>query len=66
MSHSFLRGMKMYQTKVVKKIKTRILNSVTFFFFRKSCPLLDNVEKYCTAGQGTDNNMAHAHYKINT
>jgi len=23
-------------------------------------PLLDNVEKFCTAGQATDDNMAHA------
>jgi len=22
---------------------------------------LDNLEKYCTAGQATDDNMAHAH-----
>jgi hypothetical protein len=26
------------------------------FFFRKSCRLWDNVEKYCTAGQATDVN----------
>jgi len=25
--------------------------------FRKSCCLLDNMEKYCTAGQTTDDNM---------
>jgi hypothetical protein len=30
------------------------------FFFRKSCLLCDNVEKYCGVGQGTDYNMAHA------
>jgi len=29
-------------------------------FFRKLCPLLDYVEKYGTAGQVTDDNMAHA------
>jgi hypothetical protein len=28
-------------------------------FFRKSCHLYDNVEKYCTVGQATDDNMAH-------
>jgi len=33
----------MFQTKVVEKIKTHILCSVTFF--RKSCRLWDNVEK---------------------
>jgi len=31
------------------------------FFFRKSSRLLDNVIRYCTAGQATDDNMAHAH-----
>jgi len=49
----------MFQTKVVEKIKTHILFSVTFF--RKSCRLWDNVEKCCRAGQDRDDNMAHAH-----
>jgi hypothetical protein len=45
----------MFQTKVVKKIKTHILCSITFF--RKSCRLWDNVEKYvATARQATDDN----------
>jgi hypothetical protein len=35
-------------------------------FFRKSCRLWDNVEKYGTAGQGTDGNMAHAHCVLDT
>jgi hypothetical protein len=35
--------------------------SFSNFFFRKSCRLWDNVEKYCTAGQATDDNMAHGH-----
>jgi len=43
----------MFQTKVVEKIKTHILCSITFFFW-KSCLLWDNVEKYCRAGQDTD------------
>jgi hypothetical protein len=30
-------------------------------FFRKSCCLWGNVEKYGTAGQATDDNTAHAH-----
>jgi len=30
-------------------------------FFFKSHRLWDNVEKYCTAGQATDDNMARAH-----
>ena len=37
-----------------------------FFFFRKSCRLWYNVEKYCTAGKATDDNMAHAHCVQNT
>ena len=28
------------------------------FFFRNFCHILDNVEKYCTAGKATDDNMA--------
>jgi len=35
-------------------------------FFRKSCRLWDNVEKYCRAGQGTYGNMAHAHCMLGT
>ena len=49
----------MFQTKVVEEIKIHILCSKTFF--RKSCRLLYNVEKYCRAGQVTGNNIAHAH-----
>jgi len=54
----------MFQTKVVEKIKTHILCSVTFL--RKSYGLWDNVENYCWAGQATDNNMAHAHCMLDT
>jgi len=49
----------------VEKIKTDILCSVTFFF-RKSCVLWHNVGKYCKAGQATDDNMAHAHWMLDT
>ena len=59
-AHFFLEW-EMFQTKVVEKIKTHILCSVTFFFFRKSCRLWDNVEKYGRAGQATYDNKAHAH-----
>jgi hypothetical protein len=34
------------------------------FFFRKSCLLWVNVQKYCRAGETTDDNMAHAHYML--
>ena len=33
------------------------------FFFLENCPLLDNVEKYCIAGQATDNNV-NQHVRI--
>ena len=36
------------------------------FFFRKERCLRDNLEKYCNAGQGTDNKMAHAHFTQGT
>jgi hypothetical protein len=50
----------MFHTRVVEKIKTHISRSVTFF--RKSCHLQDNMEKYGRARQATDdNNMANAH-----
>ena len=49
----------MLQTKVLENIETYILCSVTFFF--KSYHLRDDVEKYCRAGQATDENMAHVH-----
>jgi len=45
--------------KFVDKLQTHIWCSVTFF--RKSCRLWDNVEKYCRAGQAKAGNMAHAH-----
>jgi hypothetical protein len=53
----------MFQTKFVEKIKTHILYSI---IFRKSCRLRDKVEKYCTAGQATDDNMAHAFCMLET
>jgi hypothetical protein len=45
----------MFQTKVVEKIKTHILCSITLF--RKSCLLWDNVKKYGTVRQATDDNI---------
>jgi hypothetical protein len=59
--HFFLEC-EMFQTKVVEKNKTHILCSCDFF--RKSCRLWDNVEKCYRAGQVTDDNMAHAHCKL--
>ena len=44
----------MLQTKIVEKITTHALCSITFFL--KSCRLWDNVEKCCRAGQVTGGN----------
>jgi hypothetical protein len=44
---------KMFSIKVIEKIKTHILCFITFF--RKSCRLWDNVEKYCAAREATNN-----------
>ena len=60
----FFLELEMFQKKVVGKIKIHILCSVKVF--RKSCGLWDNVEKYCRAGQATDDNMAHAHGMLGT
>ena len=49
----------MFQAKIVEKIKTHILCSVTFFP-RKSWRLWENVENCDTATQATDDNTAHA------
>jgi hypothetical protein len=35
-------------------------------FLRKSYRLWDNVEKYCTAGQASDDDMVHAHCILDT
>jgi hypothetical protein len=58
-SHSILIRWEMFQTKAIEKIKTHILRSKPCFL--KSCRLGDNVEKYRGAGQGTEDNTAHAH-----
>jgi len=50
----------MFQTKAVEKIKTHVLDPITFFP-PYIVPLGDNVEKYCRGGQATDDSMAHAH-----
>jgi len=53
----------MFQAKVVEKIKTHILCSKFFFGNRAVC---DKVEKCCTAGQATDDNMVYAHCMLDT
>jgi len=45
----------MFHTAFLYKTKTHILCSITYF--RKSCRLWDDVEKYCRARQVTEENM---------
>ena len=54
----------MFRRRVVEKMKTHILCSISFS--RKSWGLWDNVEKYCRAGQATADNTAHAHCMLDT
>jgi hypothetical protein len=49
--------------KVVDKIEAHV-GSITFF--RKFFLLWDNTEKYCTAGQATDDNMVQGHLMLDT
>jgi hypothetical protein len=51
----FFLKWEMFQTKVVGKIKTHILCSITFS--RKSCSLWNSVEKYGTTRQATGDNI---------
>jgi hypothetical protein len=41
-----------------------VFKNISFPPPRKSHRLCDNMEKYCTDGQSTDDNMAHAHCVI--
>jgi hypothetical protein len=55
----FFLEWEIFETKILEKVRTYILFSN--FFFRNTCRLWDKVEKYSRDGQGTDDNMAHAH-----
>ena len=57
-SLSVLLRMTNVSGKFVEEIKTHFVFSN--FFLWKSCRLWENVEKYCRAGQATDDNMACA------
>ena len=46
-----------------KNCKVGQATNDNIYFFSK---LLDNVEKYCRAREATDDNMAHAHYMLDT
>ena len=49
--------MRKFSDKIRREYQKRILCLKTFF--RKSCRLRDNVEKYGTVGQATDGIMGH-------
>jgi hypothetical protein len=53
----------MFHTKVVEKIKTHMLRSVTF---SKIVPFTRKCRKNFRAGQATDDNTAHAHCMLDT
>ena len=63
-SHSLLLRMRNVSDKIHKGNQdTHFVFSN--FFFQKSCRLRYNVEKYCRAGQTTDDSMEHAHCMLN-
>jgi len=51
----FFLEQEMFQRKVIEKIKTHVLCSVPFL--KNSNCLWDNVDKYCTARQATDDSI---------
>ena len=61
---AFFLERELLQTKVIEEIKSQI--HVQLFYFLKLCLLWDNVEKYCNAGQATDDNVEHARWKMDT
>jgi hypothetical protein len=63
-SRSDLLRMRTVSESTAEEIKTRI--SCSIIFFRKSYSLWDNVERYCTARQATDDNMAHERCMLDT
>jgi len=56
----FFLEWEMFQIEVAEEIKKKIYVQL-LFFCRKSCCLWDNLEKYGTARQATDDSMALAH-----
>jgi pyruvate kinase len=60
----FFLEWEMFQIKVIDKIKRHILCSINFFFGNSA--FYDNVEKYSRAEKAADDNMAHAHFMLDT
>jgi hypothetical protein len=51
--------MRIFQRKVVEKIQTHFMFNKFYFENRAVYEIM--WKKYCTAGQATDDNLAHAH-----
>ena len=62
-SRSFLLRMRIVSAKsCIENQNTHfVFSNFLFFFFSKIVPCMRYAEKYCTAGNDTDDNMAHAH-----
>ena len=56
----------MFQAKVVEKIKNTYFVFSNFFFFQNRAGFEIMCKNYCTAGQGTDGNMALARGVLST
>ena len=56
LAHIFLER-EMFHKKVVQNMKTHILCSATFFSWKKTCRLGENVEKCGTPRQDTDDDI---------
>ena len=60
----FFLEWEIFRTKVVNKIKTHILRSITFLL--KSCCIRHNVGKFCSARQVINDNIVQAHCMLDT
>ena len=65
-SRPFLLRITNVSHKKLHRKQKHTLCSVTFFLFRKSSRLWDNVGKHCIARQAKDDDMAHAHCMLDT
>jgi len=63
LAHFFLE-VEMFQIKSRRENETRSWTLITFF--RKSCRLWGNVEKYCRVWQTRHDNMVHAYCRMDT
>jgi hypothetical protein len=57
----FFLEWEIFRTKLVQKNQNTLFR-FSNIFFRKSCRLLNTVEKYSRVGKATDDKMADAHF----